>query len=94
MAVETKLWDPSERLNSPDAIAAYLEAVFEDGDPSLIAAALGDIARAKGMTEIAKAAGVTRDTLYKSLTKDGDPRLSTLLGVTKALGLKIQLEAA
>lgn len=94
MAVETKLWDPAERLTSPDAIAAYLEAVFEDGDPSLIAAALGDIARAKGMTEIAKAAGVTRDTLYKSLTKDGDPRLSTFLGVTKALGLKIQLEAA
>jgi probable addiction module antidote protein len=94
MAVETKLWDPAERLTSPEAIAAYLEAVFEDGDPSLIAAALGDIARAKGMTEIAKAAGVTRDTLYKSLTKDGDPRLSTFLGVTKALGLKIQLEAA
>ena len=94
MAVETKLWDPAERLTTPDAIAAYLEAVFEDGDPSLIAAALGDIARAKGMTEIAKAAGVTRDTLYKSLTKDGDPRLSTFLGVTKALGLKIQLEAA
>ena len=57
MAVETKLWDPAERLTSPDAIAPYLEAVFEDGDPSLIAAALGDIARAKGMTEIAKAAG-------------------------------------
>jgi probable addiction module antidote protein len=94
MAIETKLWDPAERLTSADAIAAYLEAVFEDGDPSLIAAALGDIARAKGMTEIAKAAGVTRDTLYKSLTKDGDPRLSTFLGVTKALGLKIQLEAA
>lgn len=94
MAVETKLWDPAERLTSPDAIAAYLEAVFEDGDPSLIAAALGDIARAKGMAEIAKAAGVTRDTLYKSLTKDGDPRLSTFIGVTKALGLKIQLEAA
>lgn len=94
MAIETKIWDPAERLTTPDAIAAYLEAVFEDGDPSLIAAALGDIARAKGMTEIAKAAGVTRDTLYKSLTKDGDPRLSTFLGVTKALGLKIQLETA
>lgn len=94
MAIETKIWDPAERLTSPDAIAAYLEAVFEDGDPALIAAALGDIARAKGMTEIAKAAGVTRDTLYKSLTKDGDPRLSTFLGVTKALGLKIQLETA
>jgi len=94
MVIKTKLWDPAEHLTSPDSIAAYLEAVFDDGDPSLIAAALGDIARAKGMTEIAKAAGVTRDALYKALTKDGDPRLSTFLGVAKALGLKIQLEAA
>ena len=94
MAIKTKLWDLAEHLTSPDAIAAYLEAVFEDGDPSLIAAAFGDIGRAKGMTEIAKAAGVTRDALYKALTEDGDPRLSTFLGVAKALGLKIQLEAA
>ena len=92
MTVETKLWDPADRLTTPEAIAAYLEAVLEDGDPALIAAALGDVARAKGMTELAKSAGVTRDALYKSLTKDGDPRLSTFLGVTKALGLKLQLE--
>ena len=93
MAVETTTWDPAERLTSPEAIAAYLEAVFEEGDPGLIAAALGDIARSRGMTEIARAAGVARDTLYKSLTRDGDPRLSTFLGVAKALGLKIQVAA-
>ena len=93
MAVETKLWDPAERLTSREAIAAYLEAVFEEGDAGLIAAALGDVARSRGMSEVARAAGVTRDTLYKALTKDGDPRLSTFLGVAKALGLKIQVAA-
>jgi probable addiction module antidote protein len=93
MTIDTTPWDPAEHLTSPEAIAAYLEAVFEDGDPGLIAAALGDIARAKGMTEVARAAGVTRDALYKALIKDGDPRLSTFLGVAKALGLKIQVAA-
>jgi len=93
MTIETTIWDPAQRLTSPEAIAAYLDAVFEEGDPALIAAALGDVARARGMTEVARAAGVTRDTLYKALSKDGDPRLSTLLGVTKALGLKIHVGA-
>ena len=93
MAIEAMPWDPAERLTSPAAIAAYLEAVFEDGDPGLIAAALGDVARARGMAEVARAAGVTRDALYKALTRDGDPRLSTFLGVAKALGLKIKVAA-
>ncbi len=92
MALETKPWDPAERLTTPEAIAAYLEAVLEEDDASLLVAALGDIARAKGMTEVAKAAGVTRDALYKSLSEGGDPRLSTFLGVAKALGLRVQLE--
>jgi probable addiction module antidote protein len=86
MALKTTLWDPSEYLESPESIAAYLEAAFEDGDPSLIAAALGDIARAMGMTQLAAKAGVTREALYKALSPTGDPRLSTFLGVMKALG--------
>jgi probable addiction module antidote protein len=93
MAIDSTAWDPAERHTSPEAIVAYLEAAFEEGDPALIAAALGDIARARGMTEVSRAAGVTRDALYKALTKDGDPRLSTFLGVTKALGLKIRVAA-
>jgi probable addiction module antidote protein len=93
MTIETIPWDTSEHLRTPEDIAFYLEAVFEDGDPSLIALALGNIARSRGMTEVSRAAGVTRDTLYKALTKDGDPRLSTFLGVIKALGLKIQIAA-
>jgi probable addiction module antidote protein len=94
MALKTTLWDPSEYLDSPASIAAYLEAAFEDGDPSLIAASLGDIARAIGMTHLASQAGVTREALYKALSPTGDPRLSTFLGVMKALGLKLKPHSA
>ena len=78
MPTETTLFDPSEFLNSPMSIAA----------------ALGDIARAIGMTQMATEAGVTREALYKALSPTGDPRLSTLLGVMKALGLKLTPLAA
>lgn len=94
MAVRTTVWDASEYLDSPKAIAEYLEAVFEDGDRALIAAALGDVARAMGMTELAAKAGVTREALYKALSPTGDPRLSTFLGVMKALGIKLTPRAA
>lgn len=94
MPVKTTKWDPAEYLDSPKAIVAYLEAAFEDGDPALIAAALGDIARAKGMTQLAAEAGVTREALYKALSPNGDPRLSTFLGVMKALGIKLKPRAA
>jgi probable addiction module antidote protein len=94
MALKTTPWDPSEYLDGPKSIAAYLEAAFEDGDPALIATALGDIARAIGMTQLAAQTGVTREALYKALSPNGDPRLSTLLGVVKALGLKLTPRAA
>lgn len=89
-----KKWDIQEHLNTPEDIALYLEAVFEDGDPKLIAAALGDIARSKGMTQVAKDAGLSRESLYKALSVNGDPRLTTLVGVFKALGLKLSATAA
>lgn len=88
MGIETTKWDAAEFLNSDEAIAAYLEAAFEDGDPKMIAVALGDIAKAKGMSAIARDAGVTREALYKALSDKGDPKLSTLVGVMKALGLR------
>ena len=94
MALKTTKWDPTEYLNTPESIAAYLEAAFDDGDPALIATALGDIARAIGMTQLASQTGVTREALYKALSPNGDPRLSTLLGVVKALGLKLTPRAA
>lgn len=92
--LKTTVWDAAEYLDNPEAVAAYLEAAFEDGDPSLIAAALGDVARAQGMTQLASQAGVTREALYKALSPNGDPRLSTFLGVMRALGIKIRPSAA
>lgn len=89
MKPETTAWDPIDNLTSPEAERAYLEAAFEDGDPSLIAAVIGDIARARGMTQIANEAGLTRDTMYKSFRRDGNPTLETLTSVMKALGLKL-----
>jgi probable addiction module antidote protein len=89
MAHETTAWDPIDNLTSPEAERAYLEAAFEDGYPSLIAAVIGDVARARGMTQIAKEAGLTRDTMYKSFRREGNPTLETLVSVLKALGLKL-----
>jgi probable addiction module antidote protein len=94
MPLETTPWDSAEYLDTPEAIAAYLEAAFEDGDPRVIAHALGDVARSKGMSKVAEQAGVTREALYKALSDKGDPRLTTLLGVMKALGLKLTAQAA
>lgn len=94
MAPETIPYDSADFLDSPDAIAAYIEAAFEDGDPTVITHALGVVARAKGMSELARTAGVTREALYKALTAEGDPKLSTFIGVLKALGLRITAKAA
>lgn len=94
MAIETSKWDVTEYLDNEEAIFAYIEAVFEDGDPALIKHALGDIARARGMTSIAREAGVTREALYKALSEKGDPKLSTLIGVMRALGVQLSAKPA
>ena len=80
-------------MKTDEDIAHYLEAVFEDGDPSLVAAALGDVARAKGMAQIAKAAGLGRESLYKALSPEGSPEFATVLKVMGALGLKLKVAA-
>lgn len=92
MAIETTRWDPADHIESAEDVATYLEAAFEDGDAAVITATLGAIARSKGMSQVARDAGVTREALYKALSPDGDPRLSTLLGVLKALGLSLAVE--
>ena len=94
MARQTTAWDSAELLDTPEAIAAYLEAAFEEEDAALLTHALGVAARAKGMGKIAEEAGVTREALYKALSAEGDPRLSTFLGVLKALGLRLDIKAA
>jgi probable addiction module antidote protein len=92
--VQTHLWDASDHLKTKEDIAAYLEAALEDGDPSLIAAALGDIARSQGMTQIARETGLGRESLYKALSIDGNPEFATVLKVFQALGLRLQVVSA
>src|SRR4051794_39873944 len=94
MAVETRKWDTTRYLKSKEDIAAYLEAVFEDGDPALVAHALGEVARAEGMTQLAKEAGLSRESLYKALSSAGNPELATVLKVMKALGLVLSVKPA
>ena len=89
----TRPWDAAEHLETDVDMVAYLEAALESGDASLIAAALGDIARAKGMTEIAREAGLGRESLYKALSPDGNPEFATVLKVIQALGLKLHAKA-
>jgi len=91
---ETHPWDAAEHLETEEDMAAYLEAALEDGEPALVAAALGDIARAKGMTQIAREAGLGRESLYKALSPEGNPELATVLKVVRALGLKLHATAA
>lgn len=87
--IQTHPWDAAEHLETKEDIAAYLEAALEDGDPSLVAAALGDIARSKGMTQIAHETGLRRESLYKALSSEGNPEFATVLKVLKALGLRL-----
>ncbi len=92
--IKTTRWDTADHLMTADDIAAYLEAVFEDGDPALISHALGVVARAKGMTEIAQFTGMGRQSLYKALSADGHPEFSTVLNVMRALGLRLTVAVA
>jgi probable addiction module antidote protein len=91
-----KKYDVADYLNTDEDMTLYLEACFEEAgdDAAFIAAALGDIARARGMTDIAAATGLTREGLYRTLSKDGNPSFSAILKVMKALGLKLRPEAA
>lgn len=93
MALETAPYDTADYLKTPEDIAAYLEAVFEDGDPELITRALGVVARAEGMTAVAKKTGLTRASLYKALSANGRPEFATVLKVVQALGLKMKVAA-
>ncbi len=92
----TTKYDVAEHLRTPEEIAAYLEACLEvaNGDAAYIAKALGDIARAKGMTQVARDAGLSRESLYKALSGERSPGFDTILKVLQALGLKLHAEAA
>jgi probable addiction module antidote protein len=93
MTLETLPFDAAKYLATAQSQAELIADALESGDAAYIAAALGVIARARGMAEVAREAGVTRASLYKALSENGDPQLTTLLGVMKALGLKLTVAA-
>ena len=94
MATKTIEFDAAQHLSSLEYQAELLTDALDSGDAGYIANALGVIARARGMTEVARGAGVTREALYKTLSTDGDPKLTTLLGVIKSLGFKLSAHTA
>jgi probable addiction module antidote protein len=97
MVLKTFLYDSAEYLENDQAIAEYLEEALkiamEDSDPSFLTQALGTVARARGMSQIAKDAGLSRESLYKALGAEGNPEFGTVLKVLQALGLKLSIQS-
>jgi probable addiction module antidote protein len=93
MAIETQPWDAAEALTTPADIAAYLDAYLEDGTPEELLRALNTIARSRGMSELARQTGVSREALYRAFSDNGNPTLDTLLRVLKALGVRLAIAA-
>ncbi len=91
--LKTYPWDPARYLKTEEDIAAYLNAAFEENDPAIVAEVLGDVARSQGMAKIAERTGLGRESLYKALSRDGNPRVETLMKVVHALGLKLKVAA-
>jgi len=89
---KTKPYDAAEYLQTEEDMAAYLQAALEEGDPALIIHALGNIARARGMSQIARETGLRRESLYKALSPEGNPEFATILKVVQALGIKLNAE--
>ncbi len=94
MPLETMPWDIVDSLDTRDRIALYLEAVLDDGDPALVAAAIGDIVRAQGMNEVARKTGLSRETLHRTLSDEGSAQLAALISVLRALGVKLTVSDA
>jgi probable addiction module antidote protein len=94
MTTKTIPWDAAGHLTTKKAVVAYINAAIEDGDPAVIAAAVGDVARAQGMTKIARDAGLTRASLYKALGGDAKAEFGTILRVLDAIGVKLMAKAA
>ena len=90
MKTKTTAWNVAEHLKTKEEREAYLNAAFEDGDASVIAAALGDITKAEGMSKVAKRTGLGRESLYKALSPDGNPALSTILKVIRAFEFNLR----
>jgi len=90
MKTKTTVWKISDHLKTKAEREAYLNAAFDDGDPAVIAAAIGDIARVEGMSKVAKKTGLGRESLYKAFSQDGNPALATVIKVLKAFDFNLQ----
>jgi len=90
--LKTTVWDASEYMDKPEAVSEYLTAALEDGDPDLLLAVLGDIAKAEGMGQVAKRANLGRESLYKALTPGSKPRFDTVLKVMRALDIHLNAQ--
>ena len=90
----TRNYDAARYLKTEAHMAALLDAALEDGDPRVVSSALGDIARAQGMSKIAKDTGLSRESLYRALSPDGNPEMATFLKVVHALGLQLHAKAS
>ena len=88
--IKTTVWDPAEYLETPEQIAIYLEDIFTSGDANLIVAAIGDVARSKGMAKIAYDTKRGRESLYKSLSQEGNPSFETIMKVLSSLGFGLR----
>ncbi|MGJ0576877.1 addiction module antidote protein [Xenorhabdus bovienii] len=94
MKIKLKEYDIAEHLNSEEEMQMYLNEILEDGDPALVLSALGDIARAKNMSQLSREVGMSREGLYHALSGKGNPTFSAMLKITKALGLKLHFTGA
>jgi probable addiction module antidote protein len=94
MPLELKPWDAVELLTDEETMQAYLDDVFADGDPTLIAKAIRNVARAQNVAAIARATNLPRDTVYTAFAPEGNPTLPTLMAVTKALGFQLSVKPA
>ena len=92
MTVETRPFDAARYLESDEGAAAFIDEAFQTGDPAFITHALGTVARARGMTQIARDAGMSRESLYRALGEKGNPEFATVLRVMEALGLRLGAE--
>jgi probable addiction module antidote protein len=93
-AVKFSRYDMADYLKSEDDIAVYMEAAMEDGDPAVITVALGNVARARNMSQLARDTGLSREGIYKALSGDGNPSFATILKIAQALGLRMEFKSA
>jgi probable addiction module antidote protein len=90
--IKLYLWDPAEHMHSEEDMIGYLNAVLDEDDHTVLMSAIGDVARAKGMTQVARETGLGRESLYKSLSAEGNPEFATVQKVLKSLGLQLRVE--